>query len=76
MTSLSLEEIALTLYVPQTPDASNTVTDAYAMNIGIDLSRVRRGLERTENATSFFDITTDGRTSYPGFQDGGNLRCS
>jgi hypothetical protein len=29
MIGSALEESTLTLYVPETPDASNTVTDAY-----------------------------------------------
>jgi hypothetical protein len=38
MTSSVLEEITLTLYVPETPDASNTVTDAYVTNMEINIS--------------------------------------
>jgi hypothetical protein len=40
MSGSASEEITLTLYVPETPDASNTVTDAYVMNIEISVSRV------------------------------------
>jgi len=35
-----LEEITLTLYVLETPDAFNTVTNAYVMHTEINLSRV------------------------------------
>ena len=57
-----LEEITLTLYVLETPDAFNTVTNAYVMHTEINLSRVWKRLKkRTENATSLFDIVTDGR---------------
>lgn len=39
MTGSPLEETTLTLYVPETPDASNTVTDAYVTNMEINESR-------------------------------------
>ena len=39
MTGTALEETTLTLYVLETPDASNTVTDAYVTNMEINVSR-------------------------------------
>ena len=40
MIGSALEDITLTLYVLETPDASNTVTDAYVTNMEINVSRV------------------------------------
>ena len=74
---LAFEEITPTLHVPETPDASNTVTDAYTKKWStLKCADFKRADIRTENAAGFFDIATNGRTSYPSLQDGGHLRCS
>jgi len=53
--ALALGEITLTLYVLETPDASNTVTNAYVMHMEIIITYREFGKD------------TDGRTSYPRF---------
>jgi hypothetical protein len=64
LTESALEEITQTLYVLETPDASNTVTNAYVMHMEINVKDFKKS---TENATSLFDTATDGRTNYPRF---------